>query len=220
MLTFVMTSGFAQTKEERNVSSFTGVAVSLSADVQLTQGSPQRVVIEASENDLENIVTVVRGGILEIKREPLWRGNLKNVTIWITMPEVDALNLSGSASILAERALTADELEIKVSGSGKIDLRELKGNELSIIISGSGNVNLAGMADEMDIALSGSGGVRAQSLTVSECSVRISGSGNCDVDATDELEARISGSGRITYYSNPEVDASVSGSGRITKGNN
>jgi hypothetical protein len=219
VLSFLTIAGFAQTKEERDLASFTGVSLSLSADVLLTQGSPQTVIIEADDSDLENIVTVVRGGILEIKKEPLWRRNMKNVTIWITVPEVDGLYLSGSGSILSEKTLTSQELEIRISGSGKIDLRELQGDELSIAISGSGNTYLAGNADEADITISGSGGIKAPSLQVSECSVRVSGSGSCAIDATGELAARISGSGRVTYFSNPEIDAAISGSGRVKKGN-
>lgn len=219
VLTFIILTGFAQTKEERNLASFTGVSLSLSADVLITQGSSQTVIIEADAGDLENIVTVVKGGVLEIKKEPLWRRNLKNVTIWITAPEIDGLYLSGSGSIISEKALISKELEIKISGSGKIDLRELQGDELSVAISGSGNTYLAGNADEMDITISGSGGIKAHSLQVSECSVRISGSGSCDIDATGQLAARISGSGKVTYFSNPEVDAVISGSGKVNKGN-
>ena len=219
-LIFVSIAAFAQKKEERDVASFTGVSLSISADVLLTQGSPRKVIIEADESSLEKIITEVQNGELKIKKEQAWRQNLKNVTIWITVPEIDGLYLSGSGSIIAEKTLTAGELEIKVSGSGKIDLQALKGDEIDVAVSGSGKVFLTGNADEMGIRISGSGGILAESLEVSECSVQISGSGSCEVNATGELDAKISGSGSVTYFSNPQVDAVVSGSGRVRKGTN
>ena len=109
-LTFVTLAAFTQTKEERDVESFTGVSLNLSADVLLTQGSPQMVIIEAYESNLEKIVTVVKDGVLKIKKEPGWKPNLKNVTIWITVPEIDGLYLAGSGSIISEKALTAGKV--------------------------------------------------------------------------------------------------------------
>ena len=126
-LIFVTITAFAQKKEERDVASFTGVSLNISADVLLTQGNTREVIIEADENSLERIITEVKNGVLQIKKEQAWRQNLKNVTIWITVPEIDGLYLSGSGSITAEKTLTSGELEIKVSGSGKIDLQVLVG---------------------------------------------------------------------------------------------
>ena len=180
-LIFVTLAAFSQKKEERDVESFSGISLSISGDLLLTQGNPQQVVIEAEENSLGKIVTEVKDGVLKIKREKGWRQNLKNVTIWITVPEIDGLYLAGSGSIVAENSVNADELEIKISGSGSVKLEELKSNEVGTAISGSGNVHLVGTANELDIAISGSGGIKAGDFEVSECSARISGSGSCVV---------------------------------------
>lgn len=207
---------FGQDKETRDVSTFTGVSLGISGDLYLTQGSPQKVVIQA-ENNLDEIETGVRDGVLRIKTDN-WNSRIKGVKIWITMPEVEALNVSGSGDIIAETPINADELELKVSGSGSIKIPELKGDEIGAAISGSGDLKLAGSADEMELRISGSGSVFAEGLEVSECSIKISGSGSCKIDVTVELDASISGSGRVTYYGNPQIDARISGSGKVRKG--
>ncbi len=206
---------FSQDKEERDISSFTGVALGIAGDVYLTQGSPQKVVIQA-ENNLDKIKTVVSDDMLQIKTD-YWNSKIKGVKIWITMPEVEALSVSGSGNIIAETSVDADELELKVSGSGKIKIPELKGDEIDAAISGSGDMILAGSANEMEIHVSGSGNVYAEGLNVNECGVKISGSGSCRIDVTGELDASISGSGKITYYGDPQIDARVSGSGNVKK---
>jgi hypothetical protein len=208
---------FGQNREERDVSSFSGIALGISGDLYLTQGSPQKVVIQA-ESNLDRIETTVKGGLLRIKTDN-WNQRIKGAKIWITMPTVEALHVSGSGNILAETSVDADELELKVSGSGEIKISELKADEIEAAISGSGDIILGGSADEIEIGISGSGGFSAGALKVNEGGVKISGSGDCSVDVTGELDAAISGSGTITYYSDPQVDARVSGSGKVRKGN-
>jgi hypothetical protein len=207
---------FGQEKDERDVSSFSGISLGIAGDLYLTQGGSQKVVVQAEKN-LDEIETVVRDGVLRIKTDN-WNSRIKGVKIWITMSEIESLNVSGSGTILAESPISAEELGLRISGSGDIKIPELKGEEIEATISGSGDMNLAGSAEEMDIRISGSGDVYADGLRVDECSIKISGSGGCRIDATGELDASISGSGKVTYYSNPVIDARVSGSGKVRKG--
>jgi hypothetical protein len=208
---------YSQNKEERNVSGFSGISLGIHADLYLSQGSPQKVVIQASEDDLARIETSVKSGHLQIKCDS-HNARFRDVKIWITVPDIEALNVSGSGTIMSETPISSNELELKVSGSGNLKIGELKGDEVDASISGSGNIHLAGTADELGVSISGSGSMMAGGLKVDECDARISGSGRCEVDATGELKAAISGSGSVTYFSNPQVDATVSGSGRVKKG--
>jgi hypothetical protein len=208
---------YSQNKEERNVAGFSGISLGIPADLHLSQGSPQKVVIQASEDDLARIETSVKNDHLNIKCNS-YHSRFKDVRIWITVPDIGALNVSGSGTIMSETPISSKELELKVSGSGNIKIDELKGDELDASISGSGNIHLAGTAEELGISISGSGSMMAGGLKVDECDAHISGSGRCEVDATGELNASISGSGSVTYFSNPQVDAAVSGSGRVRKG--
>jgi hypothetical protein len=216
VLILVTITAFGQDKEERSVSSFSGISLGIAGDLYLTQGSPQKVVVQAEKN-LDEIKTEVKDGVLRIGTDQ-WNTRIKGVKIWITVPEVEALNISGSGNILAETFIETDELELKVSGSGNIKIPELKAGEMGAAISGSGDMILAGSADEMEIRISGSGDVYAEALKVNECGIRISGSGSCKIDVTGELDASISGSGSVTYYGNPQIDARVSGSGKVKKG--
>ncbi len=205
----------AQTKEERTVGTFSSIGMGIHGDIYLSQGSPQKLVIEADEDILKKIVTEVKDGMLKIKFSEYNIRTKSPVKIWITMAQVDGLYLSGSGSLNAETAIKSEEMEMSVSGSGKINVKELTCDEIDVSISGSGDVNLGGSADEMDIAISGSGGCTADQFTVEEANIHISGSGSCKINATKDLEASISGSGTVYYRGNPTIDASVSGSGKV-----
>ena len=214
-----VTTGFGQVKQERDVPDFHEVALSISGDLYITQGNTQKVEIESSERNLELIETEVNNGVLHIKCEK-WTSSIKGpVTIWVTAPQYSGLYLSGSGKIIAEGSIETDEMELKISGSGTIDLSDLKGAEIEAAISGSGDIILNGTAEELGLSISGSGNLLAESLKVGEGSIRISGSGGCKINATDELEIKISGSGDVTYYGNPVINASTSGSGKIRNGN-
>lgn len=217
ILILFATLAFSQKKETRDVSKFSGIGMAISGDLYLSQGSPQKVVVSAKDDQIDAIETYVKNGVLKIKTDS-WRTNFKDVKIWVTVPDINKISLSGSADIKAETPIKSETMDIGVSGSGKIYIDELKVEELDIAISGSGEVNLAGAAEELDLRISGSGNLNAAGLKVGEASAKISGSGNCKVDAIEELDATISGSGRITYYSKPQVNATVSGSGKVRKG--
>ena len=211
-------SGFGQQKQERNVSEFNEVALSVPGDLYLTQGNTQKVEIEASEKTLELLETEVKDGVLRIKFEK-WNINPKGpITIWVTAPNINGLYVSGSGKLIAEGSISSDEMDLKVSGSGKINLNELKAEEIEAAISGSGDIFLNGSAEEMGISISGSGDIHGESFMVGECDIRISGSGGCKIGVSDELDARISGSGSVYYFGNPRIDASVSGSGKVRSG--
>jgi len=207
----------AQTKDERTVDKFTSIGMGIHGDLYLSQGSPQKVVLEADEDILKKIVTEVKNGTLKIKFSEYNIRTRSPVKIWITISEVDGLYLSGSGSINAETAIKSEEMELKVSGSGKINIKELTCDEVDAAISGSGDVNIGGSADEMELAISGSGSCAADQFRVEEAGIRISGSGSCKINAVKDMEAAISGSGAVYYVGNPTIDASVSGSGKVRR---
>lgn len=204
-------------KEERTVEKFNAVGMGISADVKLTQGSPQSLVIEGAVKDLEKIITETDGSTLKIKSKPgSW--HVGKVTVYITMEEVKELKISGSGSIVANSAVNTDELYMSVSGSGSINISELTAAILHSHISGSGSIDLAGKGAETkshDIHISGSGDLSVPELPTQDINVHISGSGNCKVMASNKLTARVSGSGDVYYKGKPVVDAKVSGSGKI-----
>jgi hypothetical protein len=210
----VLTS-FAQKKEERDVGSFTAVGFAISGELYLTQGSPQKVVVEGDEADLEKLVTEVKNGVLKIKFKPKVNRTKSTIKVWVTAPEINSLAVSGSGKVLAEGEISADDFSLAVSGSGKIKFADLQTDDLDIAISGSGDIILAGGADRGEIAISGSGDIEAENFEIEYLEVAISGSGSCKVNVTEELDAAISGSGKVYYKGRPKIDAHTSGSGKI-----
>ncbi|WBA41405.1 head GIN domain-containing protein [Hymenobacter canadensis] len=210
-------------REVRAVAAFTQLGLSNSAKVVLRQGSPQRVEVEAATADLARIETVVEGGRLRISTKQqtgkMWSSdNLEGpVTVYVTMPDIAELGVSGSGQIKAEEAVKVSRLSLAVSGSGRILLPQLTASELKSAVSGSGEILVAGLCPQHEARISGSGNVRASELRTEASAIRISGSGTGRLYASRTLEASIAGSGDVYVRGGATVSSKIAGSGRVRK---
>jgi len=210
-------------KEIRNVSEFSEISLRISGKLYLEQSDRQRVEIVAKSSALDDIITEVKGGKLVIRfknRNVFWRSfNPGSIEIYVSVPEIEGLSVSGSGDIIAEDRITSRRISLTVSGSGSLNLDELRTDRVKASISGSGGVLIGsgGMAEEFEASISGSGSVKAEDFEAENVEVHVSGSGNCSIHAVEKLKARVAGSGSVYYSGDPQVDSSVSGSGRVRK---
>lgn len=208
-------------EETRDLPAFTKISLRISGKVYLEQGSTQSVRIVAEDETLEEIITEVKDRTLSIKfpNTNMFRNwNPGKIEIFITVPGIDALTVSGSGDIISKE-IKSRILDLAVSGSGNIDIEKLTSEQVSAAISGSGNISIigSGVAKELKARISGSGNIDASEFEAENVDVQTSGSGNCSVISNGEIKARISGSGNVNYSGNPAIDSSVSGSGKVKK---
>ena len=202
-------------QETRDLATFTGIGIGVSADVFYATGNTHEIKIEGNDRDVKDLITKVENGTLKIKYDD-WKISRSKLTIYITSKELDKVSVSGSAKFKAKEVISAEEMYLAVSGSGSVQFSSLKSDEVDVKISGSGNAVIdEGTADELDVKISGSGKLLAENFEVSECSAAISGSGHCKITVKDELDARISGSGSVYYKGNPQINSTSSGSGKV-----
>lgn len=204
--------------ESRSVSQFTEIRLQTVGEVQLSQAETTTLTIEAEENLLPLIETVVDGDSLIIRTQ---RG--RNITptepiiIRLSTPTLNKITISGSGTVNANDIGT-EVLDIAVSGSGDVRIDALEGDRVKSTISGSGDISLSGDVSEQEVQITGSGDFSAVELLSNTAVVTITGSGNATVFATSSLDASITGSGNITFYGDPAVKRAISGSGDIEAG--
>jgi hypothetical protein len=209
---------FQDKKETRKVAEFDKIGLSIPANLYLTQGSKNEVVIEADEDLLEKIETEINGSSLDIRFEKWYNyKGMGKVSIYVTVKNLKELDVSGSGDIIAKSAIKTQNLDFVISGSGSILIDDLSITEVNATITGSGNVKIKGKskANELDVTVTGSGDFDSENLEFKEGDLTITGSGSIRAHVTDELDANITGSGRIYYKGNPLIDADITGSGKI-----
>ena len=205
-------------KQARAVAHFTGLSLSVPAQLDLRIGNSEGITIETDDNLLPLIETVIDNGTLKIR--PVKKNmNLQATTMKIIVRarEVDRVALGGSGAIRSD-ALRGGRMQFDLGGSGSIDVKSIDGDAVSVTVGGSGNFKTGGgNAKTVSVSIGGSGNVDLGKMAAAKASVSVAGSGTAVVWARDTLSATIAGSGDVHYYGDPTVSRSVVGSGDVTR---
>lgn len=211
-----------QTKESaqtqiREVSGFTAVSLNIPAAVTLTQGNFS-FDINCSPGLLGKIKTEVHGNELEINFENWQHTHIDEpISIHISMPSVEGLEVNGSGSISAQSSFTGDNMRLEINGSGKMNIPNFSCNNLKAEINGSGSIsNLSGTASTAKFEINGSGHIDAENLIAKSVDAAVTGSGNMRLNVSDLLNADITGSGDIRYKGTPKKNVDITGSGSVS----
>lgn len=203
--------------ETRAEGHFTGVEMRIDGTVHVAEGAVPEIRIEAYETLLPYIETDVRGDLLVIKTDDCVKASGGKTNVYITVPALTRLSVSGSGDIRMLDTFHSHTLDLKISGSGSIRAQAVTTNLYSSI-TGSGNINLEGTTVNHTATISGSGNLHAYSLPTDNCDIRVSGSGDAELHVLKNLSVSMSGSGNVRYKGSPVLQrASISGSGKIVK---
>jgi len=190
----------------------------------LTQGSQPSLVIEADEELFSDLAAEVIGDSLVLGLDDDWVGRMgkvfssilnqteRRVIYHLSVAEVDQVSISGKVNLDCASFAT-ENLVLKVSGLGKLEISHLDCTALEVVISGRGEFSAAGRADHQTIRISGSGEYDAANLTSQSARIVISGQGNAVLRVSDSLDITISGVGQVNYIGRPKVRQVISGVG-------
>lgn len=208
--------------ETRTVSEFQAISLGGSMDLVVRQGAQPSVQVQADDNVVSLLETVVEGGgdkgpTLQVRWKKGENLRLRSkVLVTVVTPKLTALTAAGSGDIKLE-TFSTPTLQLALSGSGDARLDSLTTEELGIRIAGSGDVTGKGSAGKLKVSIAGSGDVRLSDFRSDEVTVAIAGSGDAAVNAQKTLSVSIAGSGDVTYTGNATVKSSVAGSGSVTR---
>lgn len=230
---FCLVTAFVQAQEnrtindpnarERKTGSFSGVSVSGSIELHITQDPVTTVLVSSSDAGMvDKIETFVKNDVLHIRMKQgfenwNWNGRNRRFRAYVSSPVIKSIESSGSGRTIIEGRINSEELDISSSGSGGID-GIIDVNKLSFDKSGSGQSHISGRATIASIETSGSGSFVGPNLIIEKCSVSTSGSGSVEVTVNKEISASTSGSGNIRLRGEALIsDISTSGSGRLKR---
>lgn len=200
-----------------DVPEFTGIQLNNSIDVYLQQGLEQKVEMEAQENIIDLLELDVQDDIWDIEFDRCIRDH-KDIKLYITAPLIDFIGVSGSGQVYGENQLEGEDLELKIVGSGDIDLAVLV-QKIDARISGSGNIDLEGLAEEFEVKITASGDYNAFDLETQKGEITINASGDAEVLVNETLDITINGSGDVDYKGYPLLDIEINGSGDVNNAN-
>ena len=131
--------------ENHTVLSFNKIIVETEATVILSQDNFQSLHVQADDN-LQNLIeTKIENGTLKIS-VPKCVNPTKNITVFVSMKDVDEITLAGNGKILAPSDITTNSIKLVVAGSGEINFDELHAENITSQSLGNGNITIKGSA--------------------------------------------------------------------------
>ncbi len=190
--------------------------------VFIKKGDVHSVLVEGSEQAIEDILVEVEDGELDIDNDKgfffcmfFCQDLFSRTKIIITTPNLGDINFSGS--VVGETdEFQAETVQARFSGDSDFIIRVIS-NKLEIRSSGSGSITLLGKTDDLSLRLSGSSRIHGYDMLAQKTFVKSSGSSRVELSLEENLEVRSSGSSRVSYidHANVTVEEHSSGSGRV-----
>lgn len=204
--------------EGRSLNNFYSVDLTTVGTVNITYGTVQEASVTVNENILEYITTIVSNGKLIIGVEPGKQFQNLNLTVNLTMTDLEELSNNSAGSINGKNKFRADSVRLVLNSAGNISL-ELESDQLNSSLSGAGNIVLSGEVSKHQVELSGAGNILAFDLTTETTVINLSGAGKAEVRNSQLLDVTISGAGSVYYKGNPTIIQNITGSGSLIDAN-
>ncbi len=195
---------------------FNAIEISGAAHVRFRQGEPDGVFVEGDEDAQKAVSLEVRRGQLVIRPSGGWKfWNNKRVNVTVTARNLQRVNISGAADLLATAPVNLERLHISISGAGLARFDQLKAGQLNFHVSGAGDGQMAGQVGELSVSVSGRSDFRGEDLMAQTARVRVSGIAEVKVWVVQELQVSVSGVGTVDHWGNANVQRSSAGIARI-----
>ena len=201
--------------ESRQVSGVTRVDMTISANLEIQQGSQESLTVTADDNILPLLQTTVSGGRMTIRyQSQVSIRTIHQPKLVLTVKNLDGLRLTSSGSVNVG-PLTTGDFNIDITSSCNLNIQSIQAEKITTNITSSGDVNIQGTADSLVVRISSSGNFFAPDLQVQDANVTLSSSGDVTLWVVENLSANLSSSGNVTYYGDPTVNQHTSSSGRV-----
>ncbi len=154
-------SAIAQNKltKEYKFGKITSIEASSVYDIEVTQGNSGTVKVVYDEFFKDRLmVNYINGKLnLEVASTKMRNNNrnIEGIKVYLQMPTIEDLDLSGASSLKAMGSFKTDELDVELSGVSSISGLVISGNDLSLDCSGASTLNLKGDFKTIEAEISG-----------------------------------------------------------------
>lgn len=193
--------------ENRKVDVFSAIEIDGVFNVILKQGKKESVSVETDENLVDLIdVTVSEKRLVVDLKDDASIGDYTELNVFITLVDINVMDISGVGDISAENPLNLKELTLQNSGVGDIHL-VLDCDELTVNNSSVGDITLSGKTNRFNLNNSGVGDIIAFDLSSQHTVVDNSGVGDVEVNANESVVIETSGVGNVKYSGHPNSES-------------
>lgn len=212
--------------QERKVPGFHAIKVATGIKLYLNQGGTEAVAVSASKEEYrDKIITKVENGILKIYYEQetlkFWKNGGgtrgKNPVAYVSVDDLDGLDISSGASVQVEGALKGSKLDLEAS-SGAVFNGAVDFSNLTVDQSSGSVVKISGNASTLKIEGSSGSIFKGYELTVNNCDADVSSGAGAQITINKEMSAEASSGGYVSYKGSGVIrNIKTSSGGSVSK---
>lgn len=208
--------------KEYSVEGFEGVEVSTVVEFEITRSADYSVRATGPEELIKRLDVEVSGRTLTVRlgsKVRLWPERIPNghVNVFITMPGLRRLAVSGACRGTAKGFTSAEDFDLELSGASQVEVEmearnaavhssgagtvtgELKVQRARLAFSGAGHCELGGRAHNLDLDLSGKCRVDLSRFEIHDANAALSGASWAGINISGTLNAQLSGACSLEY---------------------
>jgi hypothetical protein len=204
------------TREDRTTKeAFTKVRVSTGLDLYISQGSKNKITVEADENLQEIIITEVLNGELKIYAEKnIWRAKARK--IHVTIDNLEALSATSGADVYAKEPIKVTNLKINATSGADIKISVDADSVETNATSGS-DIEISGITNNYFSNATSGASIDGYELKSENATVNVTSGANINVFASESINAKATSGGNIDFKGNPKkVDKKSNSGGSIS----
>jgi hypothetical protein len=181
-----------------DVTNFQKIRVGGAFVVRVQKGDAFKVVADGREEDIDDIEVKVEDGTLQIENRKRIKllGNIKRVGLTITLPSLQAIDLSGATLTKITGFDNLNELKVDISGASKT-LIDINAQKLNLDVSGASKVELRGSVNNLEADLAGACSLDAEQMRIQTADVEASGVSKANLGRIPNLRSNANGASRI-----------------------
>lgn len=180
-----------------NLDDFDSIDFGSTFRVMITQSENYEVsVVTESERDLEDIRAEVRNGKLHLDFRDRFFENRERVNIYVSMPNLEELDISGASKLKVLDFKDIDNLNIDISGAANAQL-DIEASDLEFDGSGASKTEIKGTIGSLNLDLSGASRFKATDTEIGTAKVEASGASRVDLGEVGNLISNTSGAASV-----------------------
>ena len=195
---------YGENVQKRVIGSFHAIETSAGIEVLISKGNKEELAIGAAEKEYVNeIKTVVEGGVLKISRSTNWSFWTKwknwKVKVYVSYTQLDA---------------------VKANSGGSIKGTDISVAKLTAKLSSGGSIILSGNVEELTIDGSSGADFKGYAFTSSKCKVDVSSGADVQITVSKEISARANSGGSVMFKGEGLIrDINVNSGGSVKRVN-
>jgi hypothetical protein len=190
--------GGAPVDDTRVVAPFRVLEVHDGVRVDLARGARPAVRVRGRKDVIDRVDTNSASGVLRVgvhdRGIVIGSDPMDDVRVRVTAPRLD---------------------DVRIDGSGDVDLGDVTARSLHLAINGTGDVSAEGTVSALTVVIHGAGDADFSALHARTARVEIRGAASVAVDVSRRLDVDIRGAGEVRYTGRPEVTREIQGAGDV-----